>query len=89
MLRDRNTILSLVTDQGERLEDSVAIEAEILGYYQRLLGTNFAEKRDGAITKKVPQLMREGLICQVTDYEIWKVLKSIKRDMMVITLLSF
>lgn len=84
--RVRNTILSLVTDQGERLDDPVAIEAEILGYYQRILGTDFAEKRDasdvltGAITKKVPQHMKEGLICKVVDSEIWKALQSIKRD---------
>lgn len=32
--RVRNTILSLESDQGERLEDPVAIETEILGYYQ-------------------------------------------------------
>lgn len=75
-----------MTDQGERLEVDVAIEAEILGYYQRILGTDFVEKRDAsdvfsrAITKKVPQHMKEWIICKVANSEIWKALQSIKRD---------
>ncbi|KAH7867459.1 hypothetical protein Vadar_033759 [Vaccinium darrowii] len=44
--RVRNSILSLATDQGVRLEDPNAIEAEILGYFQGLLGTGFAGKWD-------------------------------------------
>ncbi|XP_058185702.1 uncharacterized protein LOC131302927 [Rhododendron vialii] len=42
--RVKNNILSLVNDQGVRLEDPVAIEEEILGYYQRLLGSDFMYK---------------------------------------------
>ncbi|KAE9457674.1 hypothetical protein C3L33_10411, partial [Rhododendron williamsianum] len=37
--------------RGERLEDPAAIETEILGYYQKLLGTDFAEKRDASATR--------------------------------------
>lgn len=79
--RARNTILSLVNDQGVRLEDPIAIEAEILGYYKQLLGTGFAQKWDpnaaltAAISHKVPHDLREGLIAPVTDLEIWEALK--------------
>ncbi|KAG5546113.1 hypothetical protein RHGRI_018329 [Rhododendron griersonianum] len=60
--RARNTILSLVNDTGDRLEDPAAIESEIIGYYQRLLGTGFAQKTDPhdvlsvAIVQKVLEL---------------------------------
>ncbi|KAH7857816.1 hypothetical protein Vadar_016806 [Vaccinium darrowii] len=47
--RVRNTILSLVNDQGVRLEDPSDIEDEILGYYQGLLGSEFTQKRDATV----------------------------------------
>ncbi|KAH7834595.1 hypothetical protein Vadar_017721 [Vaccinium darrowii] len=62
----RNTILSLVNAQGIRLERPKDIEAEILGYYRNLLGTEFNLRRDAstelsaAIQRKVPPEMREG-----------------------------
>lgn len=84
--RVRNTILSLVNDQGVRLEDPSDIEAEILGYYQGLLGIEFRQKRDAtvelsaAIQHKVPVELREGLVTPISPDEIWRALKSIHRD---------
>lgn len=84
--RVKNTILSLVNDQGVRLEDPVAIEEEILGYYQRLLGSDFMHKQDAsealsaAMLKKVPQEVRASMVAPVTEAEIWAALWSIHRD---------
>lgn len=84
--RMRNTTLSLVNSEGIRLEDPVANEGEILGYYQELLGTKFTHRRDAtaalstAIHSKVPQELYEGLSGSVSEIEVWNALKSIHRD---------
>lgn len=84
--RARNSIFSLVNAHGVRLEEQDAIEAEIIGYYQGLIGTSFdhkwnaSEVLSAAVTTKVPSNLRDGLISPVTDAEIWKALRSINRD---------
>ncbi|KAH7839273.1 hypothetical protein Vadar_002052 [Vaccinium darrowii] len=84
--RVRNTILSLVNDQGVRLADPSDIEAEILGYYQGSLGSEFTQKRDATvelsavIQHKVLVELREGLVTPISPDEIWTALTSIHRD---------
>ncbi|KAG5562581.1 hypothetical protein RHGRI_005341 [Rhododendron griersonianum] len=69
-----------------RLEDPVAIEEEILRYYQRLLGSEFMQKQDAsevlsaAMLKKVPQDVRASIVAPVTEAEIRSTLQSIHRD---------
>lgn len=68
------------------VEEPAAIEAEILGYYQNLLGSELCQKREasealeGAIQKKVLATFKDGLVAQVNDIEILTALQSIKKD---------
>ncbi|KAH7833682.1 hypothetical protein Vadar_008721 [Vaccinium darrowii] len=74
----RSKILSICDENGIRLDEPVAVKAEILGFYKKLLGEKFALKKDTAgvlnslITSKVPEDMRVGLIQAVSDDEIKK-----------------
>lgn len=84
--RVRNTILSLITDQGVRLENPADIEQEILGFYQKHLGTASTQRVDaanaltGVIQKTVLMEFRAGLYSDVSESEIWNALRSINRD---------
>ncbi|KAH7840787.1 hypothetical protein Vadar_021571 [Vaccinium darrowii] len=84
--RVRNTILSLMDDQGVGLEDPKAIEGEIFRYYQKLLGSELYDKCDASpvlgdvIKRQVPVDMREHLVATVPNSEILQALNSIHRD---------
>lgn len=62
------------------------MQKEILGYYTKLLGSEFASRVEAmdalarAISKVVPTDMREALIAPVRDIEVVAALKSIKND---------
>lgn len=84
--RVRNTILSLVNNQGATLDNPEAIEEEILNYYKGLLGSPFSQKRDACgtlevvIKKRIPQDLKDSLTVPVCEDEILKALKSIHKD---------
>lgn len=63
--RVRNTILSLLTDQGIRLETPAHIEKEILGFYQRHLGTASVQgvRATSALTRCYSENSSYGVSC--------------------------
>lgn len=76
----------MVSTQGDILDDPAAIEGEILGYYQNLLGSPFSQRRDAcetlaaAIQKKVPMEFRDSIIGPVNEVEVLEALRSIHID---------
>ena len=82
----RNNILSIHDDNGIRTEEESAVKNKIVGFYTKLLGTQFDKKKGygemmkSLITSKVSDEFKAELIKEVTTEEIKLAMFSIKGD---------
>ena len=80
----RNNILSIHDDNRIKTKEESVIKNKIIGFYKKLLGTQFDKKKDywemmkSLITSKVPDEVKAELIKEVTTEKIKLAMFSIK-----------